>query len=278
MNWILRNPLKGDITMEKTLEALATKVEELEKELQRTRDITEVANLMATYMRIHVSNPYYDWNESNSWLLFAPREDSSCEIAGNGIFLGIDNIKAYYTRGKDVRMPTTSLSANAKVENVEEPEPQIGPDGKPRPVIGKGAMMIHTLASPIIVVAGDGQTARGTWESPGHETIGIPESCEWAWGKIAADFIKIEGKWYIWHYHWYRTMRTKFSVPWADKSGNTNPMSYIKPEMIEKCGGCAERVLPTSRTGAYSPDEYLDICPAPLEPYETYDWDTMFPC
>jgi hypothetical protein len=260
-----------------TIEELAAKVESLENELQRTKDVTAVANLMATYMRIHVTNPGYDWNETNSWLLFAPRDDSSIEISGNGILMGIDNIRAFYTRGKEYRVPTTAITDNAKVDFVE-PEPIVGPDGKPRQPMGRGAMMIHTLASPMIVVANDGQTARASWESPGHETIGKPESCEWAWGKIAADFIKIDGQWYIWHYHWYRTMRTKFTVPWSDKSGNTNAMRYITPEMLEKCGGDPSKVLPTSKTGCYDPDEYLDICPRPIGEYETYDWDTMFPC
>lgn len=264
--------------MELTLEALAKRVGELEKELQRTKDVTEVANLMATYMRIHVNNPQYEWNESNSWLLFAPRDDSSIEIAGNGILMGIENIKAFYIRGNGYHQPAVPVEKNCKIEGWTEPEPPLGPDGKPRPVLGRGAMMIHTLATPMIVVAGDGQTARAVWESPGHETIGKPESCEWAWGKISADFIKLDGKWYIWHYHWFRTMRTKFNVPWADKSGNTNAMRYITPERLDAMGGDGSKVLPSSKLGCYDPDDYLDICPTPLAPYETYDWDTMFPC
>jgi hypothetical protein len=53
-----------------------------------------------------------------------------------------------------------------------------------------GTMFVHTLATPIVEVAGDCQTARGIWASPGYETQISPTGPRgfWCWGSYSADF------------------------------------------------------------------------------------------
>ncbi|ACM31326.1 nuclear transport factor 2 family protein [Agrobacterium rhizogenes] len=64
---------------------------------------------------------------------------------------------------------------------------------------------MHTSTTPVIEVAGDGETAKGVWYSPGLglETkfkggkIGLNASMFWE--KYAGDFINEDGVWKIWH-------------------------------------------------------------------------------
>jgi hypothetical protein len=62
-----------------------------------------------------------------------------------------------------------------------------------------GVMHQHTFLSPIIEVAGDGQTAKGVWDSPGIDTGNGNAMANWAWVRYAIDFKKINGEWKIWH-------------------------------------------------------------------------------
>ena len=49
-----------------------------------------------------------------------------------------------------------------------------------------------------VIVAGDGNTAKATFTSFGFERSG------WSYGKYANSYIKIDGKWYLWHKKWLR--------------------------------------------------------------------------
>lgn len=66
---------------------------------------------------------------------------------------------------------------------------------------------MHTLATPLIEIAGDGQTAQGMWYTPGFGPIARepfdpndgPLLGEWIYEHYAVDFIKEKGQWKIWH-------------------------------------------------------------------------------
>lgn len=71
---------------------------------------------------------------------------------------------------------------------------------------------IHPIPSPVIVVADDGKTAKATFTSFGFE------GNSWCYGKYANSYIKIDGKWYIWHMKWLRCFKTPFSTAWYDQT------------------------------------------------------------
>ena len=103
---------------------------------------------------------------------------------------------------------------------------------------------MHTLATPIFEVAGDGKTAKGIWYSLGQVTEvgwdGQPMAM-WMWEKYGADFVKEDGRWKLWHIHMY----TDFAVPpgksWVDpsvksgfSSGDTiDRPAEMKPDIAE---------------------------------------------
>jgi hypothetical protein len=65
----------------------------------------------------------------------------------------------------------------------------------------RGALWYHMLATPVIVVAGDGQTAKAVWQSFGN--VSGTNMAQWTEEKYGMDFIKEDGKWKIWHLRTY---------------------------------------------------------------------------
>ena len=137
-----------------------------------------------------------------------------------------------------------------------------------------GSMHMHTLTTPVIEVAADGQTARAVWISPGHETMGPLETGEkearahWAWAKYGADFALEDGRWKIWHLHVYGIFFTPYDQPWTaatDNAGVIDPPS-TPPHL-------AADQPPTTRW-MYAPDAVYPNSPAPPEPYPTFADET----
>jgi hypothetical protein len=120
---------------------------------------------------------------------------------------------------------------------------------------------IHPIATPCIVVAGDGKTAKATYTSLGFE------GNMWCYGKIANAYIKMEdGKWYIWHQKWLRCFETPFSTSWADQS-----VEGIYQFALGKKDENGRFKLPEGVNYDYllAPDKEFKSIPVP-EPYETW--------
>ena len=167
-----------------TLEELSAKVEKLEKELEREKAVNEIQKLMGRYEVVH--NPMTMWmTASECFALTMP--DVSMEVSDWGVWVGAEAVTYLF-----------------------------GTVMKEEPI---GTMFIHTLATPYIEVAGDGQTAKGIWHSPGFETQVDKEKVPhgfWCWGSYSVDFIKENGVWKIWHMKWWRTFRCDYYKSWTD--------------------------------------------------------------
>jgi hypothetical protein len=267
----LSHPLPGFSAESKDDTAtLKKEIEELKHQLTRLQDVNDIQRLMGRYETIHNTSDI-----SKSWELFADRPDTWTQIADHPRQVGYENVKKEW------------------MGQTQE---------------GAGVMLEHPLSTPIIVVADDGQTAKATFVSLGHETHGgsgggapggmpggapggaaggsppsgvqggsvppsggpgaapsgagggppaggagtqgdskqnkdlSPEfewppaggtsaqgdsqmrnknfSPEWAYGKYALDFIKVDGEWKIWHEKWFRVFRTSFYTAWSDNSSS----------------------------------------------------------
>ncbi len=100
-------------------------------------------------------------------------------------------------------MSFTTRRAREQLEAYRKLDPSI-PDKPEYARMGVGGM--HSLMTPLIYVAEDGETAQGMWHSPGQITFsepggdGLPEGhCMWMYERYAVDFIKENGEWKIWH-------------------------------------------------------------------------------
>jgi len=96
------------------------------------------------------------------------------------------------------------------------------------PDVTEGGFVWHTITSGVVEVAGDRETAKGVWYTPG---IGGKYNADgsgnggWMWEKYGVDFIREDGEWKIWHMKVY----TDFSVPVGEPLGAPGGMGGPPP-------------------------------------------------
>jgi hypothetical protein len=86
--------------------------------------------------------------------------------------------------------------------------------------LGAGTAMFHTNSTPIIEVAEDGKTAKGLWYSIGQVTMtpGGKQDAQYMWERYGVDFIKVNGKWKIWHLLIHTDLSTDPGGSWVEGS------------------------------------------------------------
>jgi hypothetical protein len=104
---------------------------------------------------------------------------------------------------------------------------------RPRPA---GKLILHHTTTPVVEVAGDGETAKGVWIMNGTESgltdpdvareapdyMYSPGAVEgkkvwahWVWCKYAIDFLRQDGEWKIWKFRCYELARAPFHENWV---------------------------------------------------------------
>ena len=213
-------------SLEQKVENLQKVVEKLQHENERLQAVHEIQNVAAKY-----------FNTKYKPDVFALKQpDVSVEIAMWGKFIGPEQIKKMFGAEGSHTMPP-------------------------------GVLIEHQLTTPYIQIAADGQTAKGVWGSPGIETRpGENENlvANWNWAKYAADFIKEDGEWKVWHYHFYDTFMIPYHKSWVE-----HPQPALDV-VWEHRGGLKPDLPPTSRS-TYFPDKVCEKIPAYPEPYDTWD-------
>ena len=115
--------------------------------------------------------------------------------------------------------------------------------------------------------AGDGQTAKAVWNSPGHEVHrfvwveGHPRIEFWYWCTYAVDFLKTDAGWKIWHLHVYQT--------WASEV-TRSIVEYPAPPEPPIPNGPGRPDGPIEFETKYSLERIPQIIPVPPAPYRTY--------
>ena len=217
---------------------------DLELRIERLEAINKILNLMNLYQTYHSANrricPDKDEKFLALWAKNAP--NTFLEVGPMGKFNGYD----------EIRQHTINIGA------VEEDM--------------TGRFFEHHITTPLIEVAGDAQTAKAVFFSPGLETHLNPKTGEiipmWCWGRYRADFIKEDGEWKFW--------RVKFHVHFNTPYGGMG--------WPETANGAAEIVDDMVRIhdvdeGPHMYDrnrddfDVLRMVPKPFEPYETYTED-----
>lgn len=185
------------------IKSLEKKIAEVELQATRAQDVLDIMALQARYEAIHSTQ------EHLTWMLYAPREDSVDEVTHSRI-VGYEYIKMQFTdRDKLNQLYLDgALPQGTHIHQLDFSAGGVPTAGgvpikrdENQQVFGTGTTSvpaIHPVATANIIVAGDGQTAKATFTSLGYERGG------WCYGKYANDYIKIDGKWYIWHKKWLR--------------------------------------------------------------------------
>lgn len=134
-----------------------------EQQAQRAYDMYQIKNVMGRHAYYHSWSLHPD-EIANIW---SKRDDISW---GNsfGFHYGRDVVYDYYAKPQE----------SGEQEN--------------------GVLFMHTLTTPLIEVAEDGQTAQAMWYTPGFG-CGPDGGLNWMHERYAVDFIKEDGEWKIWH-------------------------------------------------------------------------------
>lgn len=182
-----------------SLSQLAQKVAQLEDDAETARDHQAVENLFSRYMYLH--NAFEDEQIIPLWAKEGT-PGMSAQYSNLGKYTQYDKIMEYHR-------------------------------GRPSPI---GKLLFHYVTTPVIEVAGDGQTAKGLWIVNGLESgLTAPEHAknmpEWMFEpnvevdgkkvwmhnvylKYGIDFIKQDGEWKIWHFHCFEVARAPYSMGW----------------------------------------------------------------
>lgn len=233
--------------LEERIKKLEETIETLQKELTRAKDVQEIANLQARYCAIH------NTDERLSWSLFANRPDTTKEITHTRL-VGFENIKKEYLEGPKAVLESGNLPEGTIIGWTGFAEGSMPPAGM------MGGMRIHPIGTPCIVVAGDGKTAKATFTSLGIEGTG------WCYGMYANDYIKIDGKWYIWHMKWLRCFKTDWNKSFADQTLD----EIYEFTQGEKDQWGFPKVNPgIDYSYLYAPGKKVETISAP-KPYETW--------
>lgn len=207
---------------------------ELVRRLQRLEDVHAISNLMGMHEYLHVAGRN---GEELDTVFAREAPDSTFEPEDWGTWVGLDSIRACYVDGAPPMMP--------------------------------GLVTEHALTTPVIEVAADGQTAKGVWISPGHETFPRPQGglAHWSWGRYGVDFVKEHGEWKVWHFHIYTTFRTPYEVDWVESAVH-------RPAHLPEPGATMPNMRgpdrPVSFNQPYHPDQTPVLQPLPPRPYETW--------
>lgn len=227
-----------------TIEELTKRLEEMEKYCQRLEAYQACSNLMGKYSYYHSAMRHKEYVE-----LWARRDDCLLQMPW-GIYDGYEGVKTCYLQ-----------------DHGDRSDPEVY-----QSMIG--GMFVHQMDTQVLEISEDGQTARGCWISPGHETsVGrdpghqgqredgdVQPDAEWCWGKYAVDFIKEDGVWKFWHMRLYPMFKCNYYKCWADEQDDPEEASFPSARK------------PAEKPWVWSPDViYPADQPEPPLPYRTFD-------
>lgn len=152
-----------------------------DERIRRVWDIELVKDLMNTRMFYQTGDRRAE-ELSDLWVR-EPEHAATASFGSNwGYYTGMDNIRAWYVDGHDAEL-----------------QKQAAETGK---AINQGNMYARPVSTALVELAQDGKTAKGMWYSLGQVTKALPDGtaeARWILGKLAADFVKEDGAWRIWH-------------------------------------------------------------------------------
>ena len=162
-----------------------------DERIRRVWDIEDIKDLMAR-RGFYLANDMRREELNDLWVT-TPKYQKTASLGSNwGYYVGMDEISNYYVV-KHVEARQKLLDAYCAAH------PEVA---NRRENLGYGSMSFRPASTPLVVLSGDGYTARGLWYSIGQESTwrsNGPASCHWFNDKLAADFVKENGQWKLWH-------------------------------------------------------------------------------
>ena len=153
-----------------------------EEQILRIWDVEDVKSLMNK--RVFLQTADLREEELRTMWVQEPEHQKTASYGSNwGYYVGMDEIRKYY-----VDSHAAALEEQKKANGAAE--------------VNTGNMYAHPLTTGLVELAEDGETAKGLWYSIGNEAMAQADGTarvQWMLGKVAADFIREEDGWKIWH-------------------------------------------------------------------------------
>ena len=153
-----------------------------EEQILRIWDVEDVKSLMNR--RVFLQTADLREEELRTMWVQEPEHQKTASYGSNwGYYVGMDEIRKYY-----VDSHAAALEEQKKANGAAE--------------VNTGNMYAHPLTTGLVELAEDGETAKGLWYSIGNEAMAQADGTarvQWMLGKVAADFIREEDGWKIWH-------------------------------------------------------------------------------
>lgn len=250
--------------MLKDIGSLQQEVSVLRAELARTEARGMIENVFNRYQYLH--NVFRDEEIIDLWV----RKDTpgiSAQYTNTGVYTTWDSVMAYHR-------------------------------DRPTPI---GKLLIHYSTTPLIEVAADGQTAKGTWTVAGIESgLASPQNAEkapsaffepglvdgqrvwahWVFVRYHLDFKLQDGDWKIWHLRVVEITRAPFSKDWISFASileNVPEAGQFHNDILY-FGDNGEVVFypphdaaPKTTAYSYRTREAMELQPPLPEPYSTFE-------
>lgn len=209
---------------------------ELEKVVQKLKDVYDIQQLMSKYAYYHIAGMH---DEILNELFAKDSEGVHATVPMFGTWEGSEGMQRY-----------TDFHKYVEGDRI-------------------GLLMVHPITTPLIEVAEDGKTAKGMFLSPGLETapFGGNLQAAWAYCKYAMDFIKVDGQWKIWHSRVCGMMKTMFDRSWVDSV--EEDFDHDVPEHLAP-------TTKASFSTEYKPNKVYDNYPEMPKPYKTFSEDISY--
>lgn len=177
-----------------------------EQLMDRWEDRRAIQNTMVRF----ISQDYLFRREKDMYdTYWSKAEDVSLGV-NEGYYAGAEAVKGYYA----------AIDRRTKLESelIQKKYPTRLGGKTEEEVYGVGVLHARPLDTPVIEIAGDGQTAKGMWSIHGMNADLTPagQVSYWEWAKVAVDFVKEDGVWKVWHMLYLRDLYVPCGESWAD--------------------------------------------------------------
>jgi hypothetical protein len=170
--------------------------QQLAARVQRLEDMFAIQKVQAKYTHYLFTQDFAKIVDE----CFAKRApDVSVEFSDSGVYRGLDSIRKLYA----------AFEATKQIP---------------------GFFIMHTVVTPYIEIAADGQSAKAHWLSPG--AVGNANSASWVWGPYYVDYAKEDGEWRILHTNLAALFRNRYEVSWAkaEDHGTVRGILEVEPD------------------------------------------------
>ncbi len=223
---------------------------------QRWEDQRAIKNLMGKYANCVILN-----REQDIYGLFWSKREDVSLMFNDGAYMGAKTVVSYYAACHDRN------ALVAKLMQKRFPEQLAGKSDEE--IYGIGPFKVKPMACPVIEVAGDGDTAKGLWFCQGAyndvETCG--PVARWTWGYFAADFVREDGAWKLWHLQYLNDVDCICGQSWAEEQTPYPDLPEFAP--LKDFSYPVYTVQRQFRP-LYSAGRPVTLCPEIPQPYHTF--------